>query len=320
MSVKAHSGLAMTTTLVVQKITNVLVGQSIFLRQSRNNAVAFVGTILRSNVTDFLVCQFRALMCLAAIRVPQTIFSSMLRVFFRSQPFQICSRIVNLNTVPMVDFMLRRRWRAEKSNGNKTVYATRECFPVLAKHDLQIASTVEMRFQRPSRLIPSATIACRRIASYLALIRNAVKQLKSSNWGPHKLIISYRLLPVYTFILLLIPLAVYAATKTFTIPVGTTIYGPISLNSAHRFADVSIDRSLWTDPSRVMQIVIEISTNGGPWVWQCAATSRGGGGPTTRTFLPCELPTGSNRQVRAVVTVEGGNVTLSIAPSVGVRE
>jgi hypothetical protein len=124
----------------------------------------------------------------------------------------------------------------------------------------------------------------------------------------------------FIFMLLLIPLAVHAAQKTITIPVGTTIYGPISLNSAHRFTDVSIDRSLWTDPARVMQIVIELSTNGGPWIWQCAATSRGGAAPSQRTFIPCDLPTGSNRQVRAVVTVEGGEITLGIAPSLGGRE
>lgn len=122
------------------------------------------------------------------------------------------------------------------------------------------------------------------------------------------------------FIVLFIPLAVPAAQKTFTIPVGTTIYGPISLNSAHRFADVEFDRSLYTDPARVMQITIEMSINGGPWTWYCSATTRGGTGPSPRTLLPCELPTGSNRQVRAIVTVEGGSITLSIAPSIGARE
>lgn len=113
---------------------------------------------------------------------------------------------------------------------------------------------------------------------------------------------------------LLFPSMVWSAQKV-TIPVGTTIYGPITTTKANKYCSVSIDRSLWTDPNTVLTGSLEYSTDGGKTFVSRYGFIAVGGGDTSQptTITAPQVTNATHVQVR--VTVTGSAISATVPPA-----
>jgi hypothetical protein len=109
--------------------------------------------------------------------------------------------------------------------------------------------------------------------------------------------------------LLLIAAPAFGAA-TITIPVGTTNFGPLSVNVADKYSDFSFDRTLWTDPAVTLAANIEQSFDSGKtWGFFCGFHAQGGVTETPTTRIVCSISPGATH-VRGNVVVTGGTITL----------
>lgn len=113
-------------------------------------------------------------------------------------------------------------------------------------------------------------------------------------------------------------LLILFAAQTFTIPQGTTVWGPWQVQIANKYASFSFDRTLWTNPAITLVATADYSTDkGSTWnpIPGCKITSQGGGTPPT-TFFNCMFPQGTT-DIRATTIVSGGSITIPSQPTGG---
>ena len=109
------------------------------------------------------------------------------------------------------------------------------------------------------------------------------------------------------------------AAQTFTIPLGTTTWGPWSTTVANHYSDFNFSRSLWTDPNSHLTATIEYSADKGKtWVFLCRIQSQGGPGGGTTGFT-CPLPVGTTTNIRAITVVTGSAITIPNLPNGGAK-
>lgn len=123
---------------------------------------------------------------------------------------------------------------------------------------------------------------------------------------------------ILLLLFLLFPSALFAA-QTFTIPQGTTVYGPIPASKANKYSTIAIDRTLWTNPAITLQAFVEFTSNGTTWIKICEFTGQGGkitGEPLT--FAGCVFPP-TTTQIRATAIVKGGSISMPKPPTFGVK-
>lgn len=119
----------------------------------------------------------------------------------------------------------------------------------------------------------------------------------------------------YTACAIVLYCATAFAAQTFTLPVGTTTVGPITVSKANRFGNISIDRTLWTDPNSVLSARIEYSIDGGKtWLGLCGFTTRGGSILNGVTQVTCKIRDSNTTHLRATAVVTGGPVVMTRLP------
>lgn len=120
--------------------------------------------------------------------------------------------------------------------------------------------------------------------------------------------IIYFLLPTWVGVLF--------GAQTFTIPQGTTVYGPISASVGKKYAYMEIDRSLWTDPKVTLDATVEYSTNkGSTWVFFCRFGSKGSKLGKPLTIMSCPGLPDNATNIQATTVVAGGNIVMPKPPT-----
>jgi hypothetical protein len=121
---------------------------------------------------------------------------------------------------------------------------------------------------------------------------------------------------VLVFVLVTSPL--YAA-QTFTIPQGTTVYGPFSVTTLKHRPYLSLDKSLWTNPAIKLDAAFDISSDkGSTWVFFCRFTAQGGG-TIPVVIVACDVLPDSATNVRVTTVVTGGSIVLPSSPTMGTQ-
>jgi hypothetical protein len=122
--------------------------------------------------------------------------------------------------------------------------------------------------------------------------------------------------------------------QSITIPIGTTVYGPVSLDTAlHKFGELRFSAPTWTNPAIKMTAVIDYSDDGRKtWKFLCGFKAEGmPGGPPRARWCPLydliQVDDGKQAQrsrnatdIRATVTVTGGSITISAIPNLGGKQ
>lgn len=105
--------------------------------------------------------------------------------------------------------------------------------------------------------------------------------------------------------------------QKLSIPVGTTVFGPFSINGkTSKYTETTIDRTLWTDPASFLNATVDGSNdNGTTWYFLCGFGSRGGVAVSPKTIVSCPMPP-ELTTVRVTAVVTGGEVLLSAVPTV----
>lgn len=121
---------------------------------------------------------------------------------------------------------------------------------------------------------------------------------------------------VWSLIFCLVAAASHAA-QTFTIPQGTTTYGPYSVTVASHYSEILLSKTLWTDPNIILAARIESSPDKGKtWQFVCGFKTHGGGGPVTGAVCPFDPAT---THIRLIATVTGGDIVLPGSPVVNTK-
>jgi hypothetical protein len=126
-------------------------------------------------------------------------------------------------------------------------------------------------------------------------------------------------IPYFTTIcLFLLGSVAFGAQSSFTIPVGTTPFGPISVNVLHRFTKFE-GGFITLAPGQTISGEIQYSTDKGKtWSFLCGFVSDQPI-PTPKPFFRgCEFPEGTT-SIQGVVVVTGKSVTITATPSLTSR-
>jgi hypothetical protein len=135
------------------------------------------------------------------------------------------------------------------------------------------------------------------------------------------------ILVLVAIMLALLIAAVNAAQPGIVIPEGKTEFGPIRINSLHRFGNLGFDRATsFSDPNVVAKATISWSFDDGKtYPFQCGIMFRGGPDANGQIIpassilcqLPDELPPPTH--IKGVVVVTGGSIALTKSPGLGSR-
>lgn len=126
---------------------------------------------------------------------------------------------------------------------------------------------------------------------------------------------------------LLVPATLWAAQppKTVSIPVGNNVYGPVSVNQVHKYANIILDRdATFTNLSAKGKITINFSFDNGstfpehPFC-QFIVTGAEIIPDNGVSALACPLPTGATH-IKATTAVVGGPIILTTQPNLRSKE